>query len=151
MSKVMGLLHLSREKGNAVNFLSSDVEAFAVHGGCASLLDRSLRYHRHHLSVFTNASVDLIGTCPELARHATVLPTDFRLRIPSGTLFYSAHHKLELIRIAPDAFGDDELLLLDLDAVCLRNPEELVVSEADRLGVYDRSCDEFGPMLPGGM
>ncbi len=70
---------------------------------------------------------------------------DFKLEVPRGIRFQSAHYKLELIQaFGTGAFGD-HCAMVDIDAVLLR-PLEL--HDADALYVYDISAQHFGRTVP---
>lgn len=70
---------------------------------------------------------------------------DFKLEVPRGINFQSAHYKLELLQaFGTGAFGE-YCAMVDIDAVLLR---PLILPEPDAIYFYDISDQHFGPAVP---
>lgn len=70
---------------------------------------------------------------------------DFKLEVPRGINFQSAHYKLELLQaFGTGAFGE-YCAMVDIDAVLLR---PLILPEPDQIYFYDISPQHFGLSVP---
>lgn len=83
----------------------------------AVALARSLALRGISFTLLTNRS-DLLS---DLGRYVEVVEIPFRVELPSGTPFYSAHYKIDVFAYLASLDDDVYKLFCDLDVVCI-NP-----------------------------
>lgn len=118
--RLYGLLHLAESETTAANVtlrgFDDQVRVYALN---ALGLSRSLRAQGVDFTLLTNDSARVMSGLGEGAGEMVVEEIPFRVEIPSGITFYSAHFKLDvyshLARLPHGYVG-----YCDLDVVCLR-------------------------------
>jgi hypothetical protein len=110
-----GLLHLNSSEKTAMNVGIKDFEhQRSIYKSNAVTLARSLSFAGLPFTLLTN-SIQLLGDLPGFMNCQEI---SFSLQIPSGTSFYSAHHKIDVFRFFADSVGGYHILC-DLDVICI--------------------------------
>lgn len=112
-----GLLHINRRETTAMNLGGSDFDQkLSIYKRNAITLARSLAAAGLPFTLLTNSRQAL----SELPDSVPCLEIPFSLELPSGTGFYSAHYKIDVLRHFATA-RDGYHILCDLDVICI-NP-----------------------------
>lgn len=121
-STVCGLLYCGDSGERHTNMADGGGDPLLIYVQNAATLARSLAIHGQALTLVTNDSPRVGGLVEQAGATGliTVEEVAFTLEVPRGIPFYSAHFKLELLRL----FGEGRFgafpALLDLDVVALR-------------------------------
>ena len=143
--KAYGMFYAPENKEAHVNLATAD--PIAVYVKNAVTMAQSALSAGMHFELVTNDPDRLRRVAQNVPGHEALALTfdDFKLEVPRGINFQSAHYKLELIQaFGTGAFGD-YCAMMDIDAVLLR---PLVLPDPDALYVYDISPQHFGPSVP---
>lgn len=143
------LIHICREEQSHHN------NAFATRGfedqirlylDCAKQLHRSLATEGLELIVLTNDK-ELLDKLNGDRYAIAITQLDFRLHVPSGIQFYSAHFKLEVFSYLA-SLPADYIALVDSDMVCVnKTPEALKTIAAQKLPLYYDITDQMTPYI----
>ena len=144
--RLITLLHIP-EGFEAIVNLKKGIDPLSTYIRCAELCAASAAFYGFSLTVVTNKVEVLEKYKQEFALdHLTVEGIHFDLNVPRNIPFYSAHFKIELIRlIGKGAFGN-LVGLIDSDTVFLGSMER-ILEKSDLLQVYDISesiISEYG-------
>jgi hypothetical protein len=135
---IYGLLHLNSREKTAMNVGVRDFDhQRSIYKRNALTLARSLSFAGLPFTLLTN-SVQQLGELPSYIQCKEI---PFSLQIPSGTNFYSAHHKIDVFRHLAAAV-DGYHILCDLDVVCIHPALPRALINLVRAGipiVYDVS------------
>ncbi len=117
-----GLLHVALDELGPVNARNRQAsESLRMYLRNALLLARSLRMQHLPFVLLTNQPDTLEACAREEGYAATIQAIPFPELVPKGTLFYSAHHKINVFRWlgtrAPDAYS----ILVDIDVICAKS------------------------------
>jgi hypothetical protein len=111
-----GLLHVQPEETTAMNLGGDFATQLSIYQANAMTLARSLALAGAPFTLLTNARSRLA----ELPSWLDVVEIPFPSAIPSGTSFYSAHYKIDVLRYFA-SLSSGYSILVDLDVVCI-NP-----------------------------
>ena len=143
--KVYGMLYAPENAEQHVNLDAVDPVTIYVQN--AVTLAQSALSSGVEFRLVTNDAERLMRVARMVPGHEALelLPFDFRMEVPRGINFQSAHYKLELLQaFGTGAFGE-YCAMVDIDAVLLR-PIEL--PDPDSIYFYDISPQHFGLSVP---
>lgn len=143
--KAYGMFYAPENNETHVNLASAD--PIMVYVKNAVTMAQSAVAAGMHFELVTNDPERLRRAAETVPGHEALIltPYEFKLEVPRGINFQSAHYKLELIQaFGTGAFGE-YCAMLDIDAVLLR---PLVLPDPDALYVYDISDQHFGRAVP---
>ena len=143
--KAYGMFYAPENNEKHVNLASAD--PIMVYVKNAVTMAQSAVAAGMHFELVTNDPERLRRAAETVPGHEALIltPYEFKLEVPRGINFQSAHYKLELIQaFGTGAFGE-YCAMLDIDAVLLR---PLVLPDPDALYVYDISDQHFGGAVP---
>ncbi|WP_121115835.1 hypothetical protein [Croceibacterium ferulae] len=121
-STICGLLYCGDIGERHTNMADSGGDPLLIYVQNAATLARSLAAHEQALTLVTNDAMRVGGLVEQAGATGLIAVEEvaFTLEVPRGIPFYSAHFKLELLRL----FGEGRFgafpALLDLDVVALR-------------------------------
>jgi hypothetical protein len=143
--KLYGLLYVSEGKERHVNLDSNQNNALAVYVANAITLARSAEAAGMDFSLVTNQRDQIVRLLAQQGGEALVKVRDyaFKLDVPNGIPFRSAHFKLELLEaFGSGAFGD-LVGLIDLDVVVMR-PVQLPEGALWAYDISDQVIPAYG-------
>jgi hypothetical protein len=132
-----GLLHLNSREKTAMNVGVRDFDhQRSIYTANAVTLARSLALAGLPFTLLTNSKQQL-GELPDFISCEEI---PFALQIPTGTSFFSAHHKIDVFRFLANATSGYHILC-DLDVICIGSvPRSLLnLIDAGIPVVYDVS------------
>lgn len=116
------LLYIDRGENTHINMNPGD-DPIDVYVSCASLLASSFRYHAATFRLLTNNRALIETRLAALGLPSfEIVELPFRLNVPKGLPFHSAHYKLEVYSHFASGELGDSLALVDLDAVMISPP-----------------------------
>lgn len=143
--KVYGMFYAPENKERHVNL--HDEDPIAIYVKNAITMAQSAASAGSEFRLVTNDPERLSRVARELpgSEALELLPYEFRLEVPRGINFQSAHYKLELLQaFGTGAFGE-YCAMVDIDAVLLRAIE---LPDPDSIYFYDISPQHFGRSVP---
>lgn len=142
------LIHICRDEQSIHNnaFTKNFEEQIRLYLNCAKQLHRSLATEGLELIVLTNDAA-LLQTLNDDGYAIAILQLDFRMHVPSGIKFYSAHFKLEVFSYLA-SLREEYVALVDSDMLCVNKvPEAFKIIMRQKLPLYYDITDQMTPFL----
>ena len=120
-----GLLHVREGERSAMNVRVRGIDRqIDLYLRNAVGLARSLRRNGVQFTLVTNLPEEIAARAARLEADTVpdIAAIAFSVAVPSGISFYSAHHKLDLLRHLASLPADGHVGVVDLDVVALRPP-----------------------------
>lgn len=136
--KFYGLLYIDESHGEHLNLKGKKRSAEEYYVRCAASLANSAVKHGEDFTLITNSE----SRIREILQNNNMTPMeitgiDFVSRVPKGTRFFQAHHKLDVFKAFSSGRLGQRVGLLDLDMVFLRNFSHGLATEG--IHIYDIS------------
>jgi hypothetical protein len=108
-----------KERNVSLNMAENGFLTVSGYIRCCKMLHESLKKIGQKLIVLTNEPDIIIGQEPNL----DVQKVMFKLNVPHNIKFFSAHHKIDILKYL-SRYGDAYSILLDNDMVCINDISE---------------------------
>lgn len=146
--RLYGLLHVSERQGKHINLRAKRADPIDVYLRCAQLCSMSMQRFGVDFALITNRVEALTQRAEVLGLHAIKLRQHrFSIEIPAGLPFYSAHHKLDVVRALGSGDFGEWVGLVDIDTVLCDHLALEDIGQQD-LWAYDIS-DQVMPQYGG--
>jgi hypothetical protein len=118
---MFGLLHISENESSTENARSKNfISQIEIYVDCAINLAKSLALNEIQFVLLTNKPEFLNKIIESRSESLVIQEIIFTTKIPHGTRFFSAHHKLDAFRYLA-SLNDSYVALCDLDVVCINH------------------------------
>ena len=144
--KFYTLIHICREEKSMHNnaFTRNFEEQIKLYLDCAKQFHRSLAAEGFDLVVLTNNKA-LLEKLNDDNYPIEITQLHFRMHVPSGIKFYSAHFKLEVYSYLA-SLNEEYVALVDSDMLCVNKmPEALKTIVAQKLPLYYDITEQVTP------
>ncbi len=146
--KFYTLIHICRNEQSIHNnaFTRNFEEQIRLYLDCAKQFHRSLAVEGIELIVLTNDKA-MLHKLNEDNYAINFTQLEFKLQVPSGIKFYSAHFKLEVFSYLA-SLGEEYVALVDSDMLCVNTmPEAFKTIVAQKLPLYYDITDQMTPFI----
>lgn len=141
-----GLLHVAKGEKTAINLSISDVESqVLVYLKCAHNLAKSLKCVGINFKLITNNSLLISTMCRTHRLELDLVEINFKLNVPKGVEFYSAHYKIDVFKyLSTQKY--EYMIFLDLDILAINSvPPAMRYAIAERVNLAYDITDQVIP------
>ncbi len=145
--KLFTLIHINKKEQSLHNngfFIKNIEEQINLYFSCAKQLHHSLKSVGIKLVIITNDK-EFLEKLNENQYEVDIIQIDFKMSVPSGIKFYSAHYKIEVYKYLA-TLKEDYVGLIDNDIICVNEiPECFKNIISHKIPLYYDITDQVTP------